>query len=183
MSTTTNSNTADDAIFDGDYEVADVDIGAVGVAAVRTPSAPVPARACWAVMENYAALITEATPMRALPLPLTQNEPATVAARLSQLPSRVAAVFLIGLNPSGAAHVQRAMAAVGGPPVISELDVVTAALSAAATSFLRGRDIAPRRGRIVATGAGAAPRLGPLLIALGAGSMTTWQPFDAQDVH
>lgn len=49
-------------------------------------------------MENYAALITAATPMRALPLPLTQNEPATVATRILQLPSRVAAVFLIGLE-------------------------------------------------------------------------------------
>ena len=35
----------------------------------------------------------------------------------------------------------------------------------------------------MATSAEAAPRLGPLLIALGAGSMTTWQPFNAQDVH
>jgi hypothetical protein len=104
---TTNSNTANDAVFDEGCEVTDVDIGGVGVAAVRTPPAPVPDRACWAAMENYAALITSRTPMRALPLPLTQNEPATVAARISQLPSRVAAVFLIGLDPSGAAHVQR----------------------------------------------------------------------------
>jgi hypothetical protein len=57
----TNSNTADDAIFDNDSDVTDVDTGAVGVAAVRTPTAPVPDCACWAVMENYAALITEAT--------------------------------------------------------------------------------------------------------------------------
>lgn len=63
MSMTTNSNTADDAIFDNDSDVTDVDTGAVGVAAVRTPTAPVPDRACWAVMENYAALITEATHM------------------------------------------------------------------------------------------------------------------------
>ena len=42
MSMTTNSNTADDAIFDSDSDVTDVDTGAVGVAAVRTPTAPVP---------------------------------------------------------------------------------------------------------------------------------------------
>ena len=181
MSMTTNSNTADDATLDNDSVVADFPTGDVGVAAVRTPSAALPDRACWAVMENYAALITEATPMRALPLPLTQNEPAAVAARISQLPSRVAAVFLIGLDPSGAAHVQRAVAAAGGPAVISELDVVTAAIGAAAASFLRSRDITLRRGRVVVTGAEAAPRLGPLLVALGAGSMTTWRPYDAQD--
>ena len=34
----TNSNTADDAIFDNDSDVTDVDTGAVGVAAVRTPT-------------------------------------------------------------------------------------------------------------------------------------------------
>ena len=43
---TTNSNTADDAIFDNDSDVTDVDTGAVGVAAVRTPTAPVPDCAC-----------------------------------------------------------------------------------------------------------------------------------------
>ena len=181
MSTTTSSNTADDPIFDNDSDVADLDNGAVCVAAIRTPPRPVPDRACWTVMENYAALITESTPMRALPLPLTQNEPATVAARISQLPFRVAAVFLIGLDPCGATQVQRAVAASGGPPVISELDVVTAAFGAAAMSLLRRRDITPRRGRIVVTGAEATPRLGPLLLALGARPMTTWHPFDAQD--
>ena len=41
---TTNNNTANDAIFDNDSDVADVDTGAVGVAAVRTPTAPVPNR-------------------------------------------------------------------------------------------------------------------------------------------
>ena len=35
MSMTTNSNTADDAIFDNDSDVTDVDTGAVGVAAVK----------------------------------------------------------------------------------------------------------------------------------------------------
>jgi hypothetical protein len=49
---TTNSNTANDAVFDEGCEVTDVDIGGVGVAAVRTPPAPVPHRACWAAMEN-----------------------------------------------------------------------------------------------------------------------------------
>ena len=58
---TTNSNTADDAIFDNDSDATDVDVGGVGVAAVRTPTGPVHDRACWALMENYAALITEAT--------------------------------------------------------------------------------------------------------------------------
>ena len=46
MSMTTNSNTADDAIFDNDSDVTDVDTGAVGVAAVKTPTAPVPDCAC-----------------------------------------------------------------------------------------------------------------------------------------
>jgi hypothetical protein len=132
-------------------------------------------------MENYAALITERTAMRAVPLPLTQNEPAAVAAQIAQLPDRISAVLLIGLDPIGAADVQRAVGGAGGAPVISELDAVTAALAAATVSFLRGRDITPRQGRVVVTGAAAAPRLGPLLVALGAGSITTWHPRDAQD--
>lgn len=55
MSMTTNSNTADDAIFDNDSDVTDVDTGAVGVAAVRTPTAPVPDCACWAVWPTIRA--------------------------------------------------------------------------------------------------------------------------------
>ena len=43
---TTNNNTANDAIFDNDSDVTDVDTGAVGVAAGRTPSGPVRDRAC-----------------------------------------------------------------------------------------------------------------------------------------
>lgn len=167
--------------FGGIENVTAVGITTVGVAAVRTPSTRARDRAVWVAMENYAALITEAIPRRAVPLPLTQNDPAAVAARLTQLPSRVAAVFLIGLDPSATAQVQRAVYTRGGPTVIGELDVVTATLGAAAMSALRGRNIAPRRARIVVTGAGTVPRLGPLLIALGAGSMTTWRSYDTPD--
>lgn len=177
----TNGNGADDAIADNDDDVADVRKVGVGVAAVRTPTASVSGRGYWPAMQNYVALISDRTPLWAVPLPLVQNVPATVAARIAQLPSRFAAVVLIGLDPSDAAQVQRAVGAAGGPPVISELDGVTAALGAAAVSLLRSRDITPRRGRIVVTGTDAAPRLGPLLTALGAGSMTTWHPHDAQD--
>jgi hypothetical protein len=181
MSKTTKSAAAEHTRFGGIENVTAVRIATVGVAAVRTPSTRARDRAVWAAMENYAALITEAIPTRAVPLPLTQNDPAAVAARLTQLPSRVAAVFLIGLDPSATAQVQRAVHTRGGPTVIGELDVVTATLGAAAMSALRGRNIAPRRARLVVTGAGTVPRLGPLLIALGAGSMTTWRSYDTPD--
>jgi len=46
MSMTTNGAAANDSVFDDGCEVADVDIGVVGVAAVRTPPAPVPDRVC-----------------------------------------------------------------------------------------------------------------------------------------
>ena len=55
MTMTTNSNTADDAIFDNDSDVTDIDTGAVGVAAVRTPTAPVPDCACWAMWPTIRA--------------------------------------------------------------------------------------------------------------------------------
>ncbi len=181
MSKTTKSAAAEHTRFGGIENVTAVGIATVGVAAVRTPSTRARDRAVWAAMEKYAALITEAIPTRAVPLPLTQNDPAAVAARLTQLPSRVAAVFLIGLDPSATAQVQRAVHTRGGPTVMGELDVVTATLGAAAMSALRGRNIAPRRARLVVTGAGTVPRLGPLLIALGAGSMTTWRSYDTPD--
>jgi len=89
-------------------------------------------------------------------------------------------VFVVGTGSSESARVQRTVASLKGPVVISELDVVAAALGAAAISALRCRGVAPRRGRIVVTGAEVLPWLGPLLLAAGGGMLTSWNKRDAQ---
>jgi hypothetical protein len=103
-----------------------------------------------------------------------------VAARIAGLPSRVSVVFVVGTGSSESARVQRTVANRKGPLVISELDVVAAALGAAAIRTLRRRGVAPRRGRIVVTGAEVLPLLGPLLLAAGGGMLTSWNKRDAQ---
>ncbi|MBP2452418.1 hypothetical protein [Mycolicibacterium lutetiense] len=153
----------------------------VGVAAVRSPIPPMPQRDCWTAMEDYAGLVSDRTNMRAVPLPLISSEAAAVAARLSQLPVCLDAVLLIGLDATTAGQVQTAVGAAGGPPVITELDATTVAVAAAACAVLRDRGVTSRRGEIVVTGPENAPRLGPLLAALGIAAMTTWRRYDAED--
>lgn len=158
-----------------------IDVGVIGVSAPRarttTQSSDVSA---WSAMEDYAALASDRARVRALRIPLSQGHAQAVAARIAELPSRVPAVFVVGLGPSDSASVQRTVANLGGPLVICELDVVTAAVAAAAIRALRNRGISPRNGRIAVNHPESAPRLGPLWLAAGIGSVTGWHERDAK---
>ncbi len=154
--------------------LAGVAVGVIGVAATRTRPAT-----AWTAMEDYAALISDHTPLRAMRLPLPRGDARTVADRIMGFSSPVPAVFVVGLGSSDSATVQRRVADLGGPLVISEIDVVTVALAAAAIATLRGLGISPREGRIVVTGTESAPRLGQLLLAASGGSITSWRDRDA----
>jgi hypothetical protein len=151
-----------------------IEVGVIGVAATRT-------RPCiaWMAMEDYAALISDRTALRAVRLPLPRGDARTVADRIISFSSPVSAMFVVGLGPSDSATVQRRVADHGGPLVITELDVVTVALAAATMATLRGRGIAPRQGGIVVTDAESAPRLGPILLAAWGRSVTSWHERDA----
>ncbi|ELB89992.1 hypothetical protein Rwratislav_26564 [Rhodococcus wratislaviensis IFP 2016] len=115
--------------------------GTAGSARTRPP---------WVAMEDYAALIRERTPMRALCLPVTTSEPQILTER--------------------------------GPVILTELDVLTAAVAVAAATIttLRRRSVPPRAGRVVVTGASWAPLLAPVLIASGVGDLSSWHERDAE---
>lgn len=139
-------------------------------------------RSCWAAMEHYAALLRERTVLDAVTIPLICAEPATVVERVMELPETVAAVFVLGLAVSESINVQVGVAGAGGPLVVTELDMVTAATAAAAVTTLRRRRLGPRRGRVAVLGAEAAPRLEPVLLSSGAGSVANWFECDASQV-
>jgi hypothetical protein len=151
-----------------------MEVGVIGVAATRTQPC-----AAWTAMDDYAELISDRTPIRAVRLPLPRSDAGTVVARIANLPWPVSAVFLVGLGPSAAATVQRRLADQGGPLVITELDLITVAMAAAAMGTLRRQGIVPRQGRIVVTDAEYAPRLGPTILAASGGSVTGWHERDA----
>ncbi|SBS70522.1 conserved hypothetical protein [uncultured Mycobacterium sp.] len=152
-----------------------IEVGVIGVAATRTQPCP-----AWTAMEDYAALISERTALRAVRLPLPAGDARTVADRIISLCSPASAMFIVGLGPSDSATVQRRVAGHGGGPlVITELDVVTAALAAAATATLRGHGSAPRPGQIVVTDTESAPQLGPIVLAAWGRSVTSWHERDA----
>jgi hypothetical protein len=131
-------------------------------------------------MENYADLLASRANLRAVPLPLTTADPDVIIARLRALPSRPKALLLVGFDPCAGSRVRRAVAADNGPVVVTEIDAVTAALGAAALTLLHRHGAAVRRGRIVITG-NPPPKLGPLLARLNAGTITSWQTYDAED--
>lgn len=130
-------------------------------------------------MDDYMALIVERTALRAWPVPLLCTDTSTVVARIMELPRAVAAVFVLGLSVSESVAVQARVAEAGGPPVVTELDALTTTLAAAAASTLRRRRLGPRHGRVAVLGAESAPKLEPVLLASGAGSVTNWFEYDA----
>jgi hypothetical protein len=151
-----------------------MEVGVIGVAANRSRPC-----AAWTAMDDYAGLISDRTPIRAVRLPLPRSDAGTVVARIANLQWSVSAVFLVGLGSSDAATVQRRLVDHGGPLVITELDLVTVALAAVAMGTLRRQGITPRQGRIVVTNAENAPRLGPTILAASGGSVTGWHERDA----
>lgn len=154
--------------------ISPIEVGVIGVGASH-------ARPCttWTAMEAYATLISDRTALRAVRLPLPRGDARTVADRIITISSPASAMFIVGLGPSDSAAVQRRLADHGGPLVVTELDVVTAALAAAAMATLRSHGIAPRQGQIVVTDTESAPRLGPILLAASGRSVTSWHERDA----
>jgi hypothetical protein len=184
MSMTTNdlARTGDERTPEGDRGSTGVDVGVVGVAAARTVDPPYPARSSWLAMEDYAALIDDRTPLRAVPLPLSTGDVERVVSAISGHDrGRLSAAVVVGLAAPESAAVQRRVADCRGPLVIAEIDVVTAALAAAVMTMLRSRGVERAQARLVMAGAEAAPLLGPLLIACGIGELTSWHHRDAED--
>ena len=130
-------------------------------------------------MDDYATLIADRTPLRPVRLPLPSGDVRTVSDRIIGVSSTASVLFVVGLGPSESAAVQRRVADYGGPLVITELDVVTVALAAAATAALRSQVAVPRRGGIVVTDIESAPQLGPILFAVSGRSVTGWHERDA----
>ncbi|MDF3306816.1 hypothetical protein P3H15_17480 [Rhodococcus sp. T2V] len=137
-------------------------------------------RSPWVAMEDYAALIRERTPIRPLCVPVTTPDPHVLTERILGLPARVSAVLVVGLGHRESAAVARAVTERGGPVVLTELDVLTAAVAAATITTLRRRGVPPRAGRVVITGASWAPLLAPVLIASGVGDLSSWHERDAE---
>ncbi|SED94107.1 hypothetical protein [Rhodococcus koreensis] len=156
----------------------------VGVVAVSTTGSRTAGsartRSPWVAMEDYAALIRERTPMRPLCVPVTTGDPHVLTERIRGLPGGVSAVFVVGLGPVDSAAVAREVIERGGPVVLTELDVLTAAVAAATITTLRRRGVPPRAGRVVITGASWAPLLAPVLIASRVGDLSSWHERDAE---
>ncbi len=165
----------------GSGEFTGVDVGVIGVAAVRTNDPPHPPRSSWLAMEDYVELIADRTPMRAVPMPLSTRDLPTVVSAITGLGARWSAVLVVGLSAAESAAVQRRVADAGGPLVIAHIDAVTAASAAAVMTILRSRGVKRARARVVLTDTDSLPLLGPTLIGCGIGELTHWHHRDAQD--
>lgn len=161
-----------------------IDIGILGSDRCRKlTGATVSGRSAWVAMENYAALVRERTAIRAGCLPLVQGGADAIATRIAGLSQRVSAVVIVGLDPSESACVQLKAASLRGPLVVSESDLVAAALSAAAITTLRRYGIARRRERVVVTNPATLPRFSRVLRTAGVAQLATWNEPDSADLR
>ncbi len=84
-------------------ELIGVDVGVVGVGDIATVDPPDPPRSSWLVMEDYAGLIGDRTPMRALSLPLSTGDVPTVVSAITGVRARLSAVLVVGLSAAESA--------------------------------------------------------------------------------
>nr|WP_247600207.1 hypothetical protein [Mycobacterium intracellulare] len=175
----TNSGNDDERTNEGSRGFTGIDVGVIGVATARTVDPPFPQRSSWFAMQDYAALIEDRTPLRALPLPLSTGGASRVASAIAGFPTPLSAVLVVGLAASESAEVHRQIGGTAGPLVIGEVDIVSAALAAAVITVLGSRGVPRERARVVTTGTESAPLLGPILIACGIGDLTDWHTRDA----
>lgn len=154
-------------------DVSDLDVAILGVTATprATATESVAARARTAA-DDYATLVRGRTPLRAASLLLAESGANEAVMRISGLPRSVSAVFISGMRPAEAACTQLKAASLNAPVVISESDLVTAVLAAAAITALRRHNIARSQGRIALTSPQVLPRLGPVLRGAGISTLT-----------
>jgi hypothetical protein len=157
-------------------DLTDLDVAILGFTAIRritaTESVAEPARVEAEDAEDYVTLIRSRTPLRAGSLLLAESGANEAATRISVLPKRVAAVFISGMQPAEAACTQLKAASLNAPVVISESDLVTAVLAAAAITTLRRHSIRLPQGRIALRSPEVLPRLRPVLRSAGVATVT-----------
>ncbi|MFC9964468.1 hypothetical protein ACFVH4_09510 [Nocardia ignorata] len=156
---------------------AGLDVAVVAVADSRHSRSA--GRNAWRAMDDYAALLTERTPMRGLAIPLTTTDPHTVAERIVELPSRVAAVLLIGLGSTEVARTHALVAMQRASLLItSEDEVLAAAIAAATTMTLHNLGITPEHSAVGIIGAHRAPLLATVLRELDVATVRTYQDYE-----
>ncbi|MFH5228318.1 hypothetical protein [Antrihabitans spumae] len=153
----------------------DVDRIAI-IAAIATLSAPCFRGAAEErAAREYVRIVREKTPLRLLHLNVPGRTVPSVAAQLADLDPTVSAVLVTGsIVPEDTTALRSEVAALNGPTVLFELDLLTATLTAAAIGVLRSRDVPPRSGKIVIAGAERAPLLTQTLTASRCGSVVHW---------
>lgn len=122
------------------------------------------------------ALLQDADPYAALIGDLAGMRTRVVAVEDEPFPADVGVLFLPEARPE---FVCRARA-VTGVPVLTGQDTTAIALAAVLLTTLSRAGRTPRSSQVVIAGADALPVLCPLLMVSGIGSVTTWNPADAQ---
>ncbi|QCB50048.1 hypothetical protein E5720_06800 [Rhodococcus sp. PAMC28707] len=135
----------------------------------------------WVAMEEYAAIIENLTSLRVTRLPLADCTETDIVDRLCAVDANVGIALVVGSNAAHSEAIARRVDVRGGPTVVTEIDLATAAMAASVVSTLGQRGISPSRGRVIIACPERAPLLGPALIECGVGSVTSWSNHDAQD--
>ncbi|MCZ4076822.1 hypothetical protein O1W68_02605 [Rhodococcus sp. H36-A4] len=135
----------------------------------------------WVAMEEYTAVVQRLTSLRAVRLPLADCTESDIVDRLCAVHSDIIATLVGGLSSADSEAIAHRIDERGGPTVVTEIDLTTAALAASVVSILGHRGISTGHGRVIIACSERAPLLGPVLVECGVGSITSWNLHDAQD--
>jgi hypothetical protein len=121
-----------------------------------------------AVLRRYSAVVEE---QAGLPTRVIASDYG-----LHSLSPDVSAVLLVRTAPERELKVRNSVA---GLPVVTDQDTTAIALTAALLTALARAGRTPQASRVVIAGAHTMPMLCPVLLAVGIGDITTWNPADA----
>lgn len=124
-----------------------------------------------------AVLLRDNTGLSTYALLVTADTDQELVLELRRLAPQASAIYLAHTNPGRAQLVPPALA--GQVPVITDLQTIAAALTAATLTTLARAEITLRTARVMIAGAERNPIVGLLGTAAGIGHVGTWRPGDA----
>ncbi len=128
------------------------------------------------MLGRYTAVIEDLASLPVHALPLDSDQPEEAQAALRALPRETGVLFLPHVRE---AFASTARALTSGIPVLTDQDTTAIALAASLLTTLSRSGRACGASKAVVIGADAMPSLRPLLMAVGIGDITTWNPADA----
>jgi hypothetical protein len=155
-------------------------VGVIADAAAPSRRDLTPRPVLEAALAVDAAMIAAQSGLRVEAVAVTADNGTDLATRLHRLPLELGAIFLTRTEPSRAGQAQRALAELGGRPLITDDDAVAITVTAAVLTYLNRLSRPTPAARVVILGPNKLPVMCPLLLATGMCQITPWNPGESK---